>query len=72
MIQVQEIEYSYGQELEHLDVQMGVKQMASKHVFLQCIWECYGHAAIPYVGMALFDGMITIGCGIWRPRMGVG
>ena len=36
-VTIQEMEQSYGQEVEHLDVQIGVKQMASKHVFLQYI-----------------------------------
>ena len=68
---MQEMEHSYGQEMEYLNVQIGVKQMASKHVFLQCIWECWHAAAIQWD--ALISGMIMVQNGvIWMPRIGVG
>ena len=46
MSQMQEMEQSHGQAVEHLDVEISVKQMASKHVFLQRIWERCWHAAV--------------------------
>lgn len=49
------MEQSYGQEVEHLNVQIGVKQMATKHVFLERIWECW-HVAIRLIGMAITYG----------------
>ena len=72
MVQVQEVDHS--QEVEHLDVQIGVNQEASKHVVLQPWMTTESlHAAIPCVGMAFIEGMILIGYGTtWRPRMGVG
>ena len=58
--------------MEHSDVQIGVKQMASKHVFLQRIWEPCWHAAAIHSN-ALIDGVIMVQNGaIWMPRMGVG
>ena len=39
MSQMQEMEQPHGQAMEHLDVEISVKRMASKHVFLQRIWE---------------------------------
>ena len=39
MSQMQEMKQSYGQVMEHLDVEISVKRMASKHVFLQRILE---------------------------------
>ena len=70
-VTIQEVEHTYGQEVEHLDIQISVGK-ASKHVFLQYIWECCWHAVISYVGMTSF-GMIMIGFGvIGIRRMGVG
>ena len=70
MVQVQEVDRS--QEVDSL--QISVEKEASKHVFLQYIWECCWHAVvISYVGMTSLNGMIMVQNGtIWTPRMGVG
>ena len=71
-VQVQEVDHI--QEVKHLDGQISVEK-ASKHVVLQpWVWMTTSlHAAIPWIGMALFVGMIMVQDGaIWRPRMGVG
>ena len=55
-------------------VRISVEKVASKYAVLQSLdWSApHSHAAIPYVGMVLFNGMIMIGGEVWRPRMGVG
>ena len=75
------------QEVEHLDIQssgeaavkctrFGAAFPAGKHVFLQSLDVATSpqHAAgIPWVGIALFDGMFLVQNGaICMPRMGVG
>ena len=79
---MQEVEQSYGQELEHLDVQIGVEKVSKHEAFVKSVVKSVAwiptvatswHAVIPYVGMVSFDGMIMVQNGvIWRPRMGVG
>ena len=69
-VSIQEVEHTYGQEVDSLRISVG---KASKHVFLQYIWECCWHAVISYVGMTSFDGMIMVQNGaICMRRMGVG
>ena len=84
MIQVQEVEHSYGQEAEH-SIRISVEK-ASKHeayvksAVKSVTWNkmatvatsSHWHAVISYVGMTSF-GMIMIGLGvIGMSRMGVG
>ena len=62
------------QEVEHLDIQISVEKVPSRHVVLKAVtpWETSWHAVISYVGMTLF-GMIMIGFEAVRMRrMGVG
>ena len=71
-VQVQEV--NHIQEVEHLDVQISVKNEAGKHVVLP--WDYVAtspwHAVISYVEMASFGGIIIVQNGaIWRPRIGV-
>ena len=76
-IQVQEVKHSYGQEVEHLDVQISAEK-ASKHVVLHHMapWDWMAtssHAVTPYVEMIMMEPMIMIQNGaICMPRMGVG
>ena len=45
---------------------------ASKHVFLQRIWDFCWRVAIQLGGKAITDGMIMVLRGSGMPRMGVG
>ena len=65
MVQIQELGYS--QEVE----QIGIKQMASKHVFLQRTWEYCWRAASQLDGMAIMNGMIRVLRGNGIRRIGV-
>ena len=78
MVQVQEVEHSYGQEVDHLDVQISVEKASKHEAFVKSVaWNgiptmaTSPHAVIPYVGMTSLNGMIRFEV-IWRPRMGVG
>ena len=79
-VTIQEVEHLYGQEMEHLDVQISVEK-ASKHEALikSVAWNgiptvaTSWHAVISCVGMTSFDGMIMVQNGIiCMRRMGVG
>ena len=81
-VTIQEMEHSYGQEMEHLDVQISVEKVASKHEALikSVAWNgiptvatsSRWHTVIPWFGMALF-GMILVQNGvICMRRIGVG
>ena len=76
-VTVQEVEHTYGQEVDSLRISVG--KVASKpEAFVKSVtWfgisATSWHAVISYVGMTLFDGMIMVQNGvIGMSRMGVG
>ena len=74
--QVQEVEHSYGQELEHLDVQISAEK-TSKHVVLhrKAPWDWMAtssHALTPFVGIMMEPTIMIQNGAIRMPRMGVG
>ena len=74
--QVQEVEHLYGQELEHLDVQISAEK-TSKHVVLHCKapWDWMAtssHAVTPFIGIIMEPTIMVQNGAIRMPRRGVG